>query len=85
MRTPWDRLWGSWSIENSPGYLWFDSFSRLVSPYLANPLNINPLRDVVADEIDFGNVNSCEAMKLFLSATNVETGKIRVFGTPEIT
>lgn len=85
MRTPWDRLWGNWSVENSPGYLWFDSFSRLVSPYLANPLNINPLRDVVRSEIDFDNVRSCEAMKLFVSATNVETGKIRIFGTPEIT
>jgi NTE family protein len=83
-RSPWDMLWGNWSVENTPGYLWFDSMSRLFSPYLANPYNINPLRDVVRAEIDFDNVRACKALKLFLSATNVETGQLRVFETEEI-
>lgn len=83
-RTPWDMLWGNWSIENSPGYLWFDTMSRVVSPYLANPLGLNPLRDVIESEIDFDNVRCCEAMQVFISATNVETGQIRVFSDGEI-
>jgi NTE family protein len=78
-------LMGNWSVENSPGYIWYDAVSRLVSPYFANPLDLNPLRDVVAAEIDFDRVRSCEAIKLFLSATNVETGQIRVFNPDEIT
>lgn len=84
-RTPWDMLLGNWSVENSPGYYWYDVMSRAFSPYLANPLDLNPLRDVVEAEIDFDKVRSCRAMKLFVSATNVETGQIRVFNPDEIT
>ena len=55
-RTPWDMLLGNWSVENSPGYWWYDTMSRAFSPYVANPLDINPLRDVVEAEIDFEKV-----------------------------
>ncbi len=58
--------------------------SRVFSPYVANPLGINPLRDVVRDEIDFANVRACKSMELFISATNVETGQLRVFSDGEI-
>jgi NTE family protein len=78
-RTPWDMLLGNWSVENSPGYLWFDAVSRVFSPYAANPFNFNPLREVVEREIRFANVRSGQPMKLFVSATNVETGRLRVF------
>lgn len=84
-RMPWDVLWGNWSVENTPGYLWFDAFSRIFSPYSANPFNHNPLRDVVRTEIDFDLVRRCTGPKLFISATNVETGQLRVFETGEIT
>lgn len=84
-RAPWDVLWGNWSIENTPGYIWYDMVSRSLSPYLANPLNVNPLRDVVEAEINFDNVRSRKAIKLFISATNVETGQLRVFDHNEIT
>ena len=84
-RMPWDVLWGNWSIDTSPGYQWYESFSRLFSPYTANPFNHNPLRDAVRTEIDFDLVRRCASPKLFLSATNVETGQLRVFETKEIT
>jgi NTE family protein len=83
-RAPWDVFWGNWSVENTPGYLWFDAMSRVFSPYAANPLDLNPLRDVVEAEIDFKNVRSCKSLKLFISATNVETGQLRVFDPDEI-
>ncbi|TKT75510.1 patatin-like phospholipase family protein [Aquamicrobium sp. LC103] len=83
-RMPWDVLWGNWSVENTPGYFWFDTFSRVFSPYSANPFNHNPLHDVVRDEIDFERVRNCRHTKLFISATNVETGRLRVFETHEI-
>lgn len=83
-RSPWDVLWGNWSIENTPGYFWFDTMTRVLSPYVANPLNLNPLRDVVEKEIDFSNVRSCKTIKLFISATNVETGQLHVFSDSEI-
>ncbi len=84
-RTPWDMMWGNWTIENSPGYLWYESFSRVFSPYSANPFNHNPLRDVVKEQIDFDRVRRCASPKLFISATNVETGQLRVFESHEVT
>ena len=83
-RSPWDMLLGNWSIDSSPGYLWFDALSRVLSPYAANPFNFNPLREVVEQEIRFDNVRSAGAIKLFISATNVETGKLRVFANEEL-
>lgn len=84
-RMPWDVLWGSWSIKDSPVYRAFETMSRLVSPYMANPFNINPLREAVEEVIDFDNVRACTDTRLFLSATNVETGQLRVFDTHELT
>ena len=74
-----------WNFDLSPAYLGFDVMSRFLSPYQFNPLNYNPLRDVVTETIDFARLNACQRTKLFVSATNVRTGKIRVFETREIT
>ncbi len=84
-RTPWDVLWGNWSVENSPGFQWFHALTRAFSPYVMNPFDHNPLRDVVRREIDFELVRSCEGPKLFIAATNAETGQPRVFTTKELT
>ena len=84
-KTPFDLFWGRQSLDLSPGYLWFDLLSRFASPYEFNPLNINPLKDFIAEAIDFDRVHACKAMQLFLSATNVHTGKIKVFTGAEIT
>lgn len=80
-----DRLFGSWSLDRSPGYHMFDSLTRAVSPYQLNPLKMNPLRDLIAETIDFDCVRSCQAIQLFISATNVETGRVKVFGGHELT
>lgn len=84
-RTPIDMLWGNWSMENSPSYRIFDLYSRMFSPYDLNPLDLNPLRDVVERRVDFDRVRKCTAIKTFVSATNVWTGKVRVFDHSEIT
>ncbi len=84
-RSPFDIFWGNWSLDHNPAYLIFDVMSRLVSPYQFNPLNINPLRDLLEAEVDFDRVRHCQDVKLFLSATNVHTGRVKVFGTKEVT
>ncbi len=84
-RTPWDMASGSWSLDNSPGYLWMDLLSRMASPYDLNPLGYNPLRSLVEDFVDFDKVSGCDDMGLYISATNVETGHARVFHRHEIT
>ncbi|POF32624.1 patatin-like phospholipase family protein [Roseibium marinum] len=84
-RSPLDVLLGQWSLDFSPSYLYFDVMSRFASPYELNPFNVNPLRDVVANIVDFDRVHNCDAVKLFVSATNVFTGKIRIFTHKEVT
>ena len=83
-RSPWARLRGDWSVQDSPGLWWFDTVSRMFSPY-DTPVEINPLRDVVAREIDFDAVRACEAFPFFVSAVSVRTGRLRVFRREEMT
>ena len=83
-RSPMDILTGNWSLDHSPGYIAMDLMTRLVSPYQLNPLNLNPLRDIVAAHIDFERVRQCDQLKLFVAATNVRTGKQRVFRREEM-
>ncbi len=74
-----------WSLKNSPIYVMLDIASRVTSPYQFNPMNFNPLRVLLSDMIDFQRVQSNSALKLFVSATNVETGRARVFHREELT
>lgn len=83
-RTPLDRLMGRWTLDSSPGYMMLQLAGTLVSPYEFNPLNINPLRDLLARLIDFERVRSCGDLKVFISATNVRTGKARIFRRDEL-
>jgi len=69
----------------SPAVHAFDLFVRLFSPYQFNPLNFNVLRHVLEQSVDFERLRRTSPIKLFLSATNVRTGKVRVFKNAEIT
>lgn len=84
-RSPADYWFGNFGYENSPSYRFFDIFSRVFSPYDTNLFDINPLRDVVSRQIDFDHVHGCDAFKVFVSATNVHNGKVRVFKGADIT
>jgi NTE family protein len=55
------------------------------SPYQLNPLNLNPLRDILEATIDFGRVRACHRTHLFIAATHVATGELRVFNQNELT
>ena len=68
----------------SPGYLFFDMLSRVFSPYQLNPFNYNPLQPILEQVVDFENLRRRCAIRLFLCATNVRTGKVRVFTNDEI-
>ncbi|WP_404286034.1 patatin-like phospholipase family protein [Microvirga sp. RSM25] len=83
-RSLFDRLLSYWSMNES-SHLWFDAWSRVASPYDLNPLDINPLRDALNGLINFERVRACKDAKLFIAATNVWSGKIRIFTGPELT
>jgi NTE family protein len=61
-----------------------DLMARVLSPYDLNPLGFNPLRDILADSINFGRLARAP-IKLFITATNVRTGRGRIFRNAEIT
>jgi len=84
-RTPFDIMLGRWSLNMSPAYHFFDQLSRSFSPYELNPLGINPLRSILSDLIDFEVIRNSASPKLFIAATNVHTGQVRVFRNAEMT
>jgi NTE family protein len=79
-----DTFMGNWSLDNSPAYILMDHLSRVLSPYDTNPMNFNPLRDLVARAIDFDAVNRAGGLRVFLTATNVRTGRPKIFRQPDI-
>src|SRR5437868_9998775 len=72
-------------IEQSPFYWMFDTMLRVFSPYQLNPFNFNPLREVLEQQVDFEKLRATNGINVHLCATNVETGKVRIFNRPELT
>jgi NTE family protein len=83
-RSPLDILFGSWNLDTSPTFVAFDMLSRVASPYNLNPANINPLRDLLTKTINFERVRRCDAFNIFITATNVHTGRAKVFKREEL-
>lgn len=72
------------SLEQSPLYLMADAMLRVFSPYQFNPTNANPLRALLANHVDFDALRSSCPIHLYLCATNVETGKIKIFSHDDL-
>jgi len=83
-RTPFDRLTGRWTLDSSPVFIAMDLMTRIFSPYDLNPRGFNPLRDILAESIDFTRL-ARSPIKVFITATNVRTGRGRIFRNSEIT
>jgi NTE family protein len=84
---PWDTWLEGFGLKPdiSPTYLYFEALTHTFSPYQLNPLNINPLRDVLEKVVDFDHLKQCKVTaRLFVSATNVRSGKIKVFENHEL-
>jgi len=62
-----------------------DAFLRMISPYDSNPFGYDPLREILARQIDFDAVHACKDTRLFISATCVETGRARIFSGADVT
>lgn len=80
-----DKTYGNGDIYNSPGYMWFNAVTQIMSPYNFNPFNYNPLRDILNDLIDFKELQLYNKKKLFICATNVKTNRSKIFTNKEIT
>jgi NTE family protein len=78
-----DRIMGR-NMNLAAAWLAFDYLTRFYSPYEFNPCNLNPVRDILLKLIDFELLQNCQSPRLFLCATNVLSGRIRVFNNQEI-
>jgi len=83
--SPVDRMLGDHKLSWSPVFSFMGFVTRVLSPYEFNPADYNPLRDIVEQSIDFDVLKRPDCpVKLFLSATNVRTGKVKVFAGKEV-
>jgi NTE family protein len=80
-----DRLFAVLPYEGSPMEAWVSSLQRFFSPYDLNPFDINPLEGLIRKFVDFDRLAAFEALQVFVSATNVRTGKLTVFRRERIT
>ncbi len=79
-----ERLFTFMPLEGSPVAAWFEAMSHYFSPYDLNPLNLNPLKSLIERFVDFDAVRAYSQLQLFVSATNVTTGRLHIFSREKI-
>jgi NTE family protein len=62
----------------------FSEFTNMFSPYQFNPFNYHPLQDILKEMINIEKLKTQSAIKLFICATNVRSGKIHIFDNKEL-
>lgn len=75
---------GPGSLDYSPVYQFLEGMTRIFSPYQFNPTDWHPLRDVLEDTLDFDCLHKQTKVDLYVTATNVRTGKARIFAPGEL-
>jgi len=79
-----DKIMNGWDQDGSGRQLSLDIAMRLVSPYQFNPLGHNPLRQILSDSIDFERLQRNRRIKLFIAATDIRTGRAKIFRTSQL-
>lgn len=72
------------AISLSPAAKVLASWAGYFSPAQLNPMDLNPLRDLLVRLVDFERLRSASPFKLFVGTTHVNTGKLRVFRETEL-
>ncbi len=78
------EFWGVAPVQMLT-YNLFDTLTRAVSPYQFNPINFNPLKDILEKHVDFEELHECEVTNMFVCATSVRTGGPRIFKNKDLT
>jgi len=82
--SPLDKANPDFGLEHSLGFMFVEPLTYFASPYQMNPFNFNPIKDLLAEAINFDRVRRQTALKLFISATNVQTAKVKIFTGKEL-
>jgi NTE family protein len=80
-----ERMFAFVPLEGVPVQTWLNALAPYFSPYDFNPLNLNPLKGVIEGFVDFEAVRGYTKLALYISATNVTTGRLRIFSRDKIT
>lgn len=80
-----DKMLGNTRLNFSPSFMALDFITRIFSPYQFNLFDINPLRSILSELVDFDVLRKKNPLQLYVNATNVRTGKIKVFESKELT
>lgn len=81
--SPIDKLNKYYNLDRSPGPLLMNFLGQFFSPYQLNPMNINPFEDYIRDFFDFQAIRESKFHKIFLGATHVKTGRVKVFSNDQ--
>jgi NTE family protein len=81
---PWDKAVKNFSVSGTPGYKALQFFTGLLSPYQFNPKNTHPLQPVIDELFDFEKLRQTDKVGLFLCATHIATGKLKIFKDKEL-
>ena len=79
----WEAVGASGRTLPASTHLLID-LTRLFSPSQLNPFDLNPLRKIIADNIDFKALRTRGAIKLFIGATRLRTGALKLFENAEL-
>jgi NTE family protein len=71
-------------LRHNPFFRRFESLMLSASPYEFNPFNLNPLREVLQETVDFELVRRAP-IEVFVSATDVLDARLKVFTRAELT
>jgi NTE family protein len=74
---------GNWTLDYSPMFMALDVAARVISPYDIAPHSANPLEQILENCIDFERLRRAP-IKLFVTATNVRTGRGRLFRNADV-
>jgi NTE family protein len=78
----WDRLANLAAASSFPPALGL--LARTLSPYQFNPLDLNPLRALLTELVNFAAIRRADEPRLFVAATRVRTGEARIFRNREL-
>lgn len=82
--TMFDKVIGKNDLIYNPAFAAFDYVTRMFSPSQFNALDINPIKDVVEELIDFVALRNNTDIQLFVNATHVHSGQARVFNNEQL-
>lgn len=82
---PMATLTDGWNMDGAANHAGLDLMTQMLSPYQFNPLDMNPLRSLLEELVDFDRLRRMAPLDLYVGATNLRTGEARIFGTAELT